>query len=99
MGIDPWCLSVETAQRWEHAFSRNKQKLLQLPTNLVDEVWKDRPPAEISPVVVQPLEFTGRSVAEKLKDLREKLRQEKASGIIITALDEVSSSLFILMVS
>ena len=92
-------MSVETAQRWEHAFSRSKQKFIQLSTNLVVEVWKARPPAEILPVVVHPLEFTGRSVAEKLKDLREKLRQENASGIIITALDEVSSSPFILMVS
>lgn len=90
IGIDPWCVSVETAQRWEHAFSKNKQKLIQLSTNLVDEVWKDRPPAETQPVVVHPLEFTGLSVAEKLKDLREKLIQEKAYGIIVTALDEVA---------
>ncbi|ONK59887.1 uncharacterized protein A4U43_C08F11980 [Asparagus officinalis] len=90
IGIDPWCVSVETAQRWERAFTRNKQTLIQLSTNLVDEVWKDRPPAEELPVVVHPLEFTGRSVEDKLKDLREKLMQEKAFGIIITALDEVA---------
>lgn len=90
VGIDPWCVSAETAQRWEHAFSKNKQKLIQLSSNLVDEVWKDRPPVEIAPVVVHPLEFTGRSVAKKLKDLREKLEQEKAYGIILTALDEVA---------
>lgn len=60
--------------------------------NLVDEVWKDRPPVEINPVIVHPLEFAGRSVEEKLKDLRQKLIQEKARGIIFTALDEASLS-------
>ncbi|GLT39081.1 hypothetical protein SLA2020_132890 [Shorea laevis] len=90
VGIDPWCVSVDTAQRWELAFAKKQQKLVQTTTNLVDEVWKNRPPAEISPVIVHPLEFAGRSVAEKLKDLRERLAKENARGIIIAALDEVA---------
>ena len=89
IGVDPWCVSVDTAQRWERAFSKKQQKLVQTSTNLVDEVWKNRPPAEVNPVIVHPLEFAGCSVAEKLKDLREKLTNEKARGIIIAALDEV----------
>lgn len=90
VGIDPWCISVDTAQRWERAFTKKRQKLVQTSTNLVDEVWKNRPPAETNPVIIQPLEFSGRSVADKLEDLRERLMQEKAQGIIITALDEVA---------
>lgn len=89
IGVDPWCVSVDTAQRWERAFAKKQQKLVQTSTNLVDEVWKTRPPLEINPVIVHPLEFAGRSVADKLKNLREKLGNEKARGIIITALDEV----------
>ncbi|KAI9092258.1 hypothetical protein K1719_027758 [Acacia pycnantha] len=59
--------------------------------NLVDEVWTNRPPAEINAVIVRPLEFVGRSVADKLKFLREKLRLEKTQGIIFTVLlDEVA---------
>ena len=91
IGVDPWCISVDTARRWELAFSKNKQKLIQLTTNLVDEVWKNRPLLEIYPVVVQPLEYAGRSVEEKLKDLRVKLSRENAFAIVIVALDEVSS--------
>ncbi|XP_072991171.1 aminopeptidase P1 [Typha latifolia] len=90
VGIDPWCVSVNTAQRWEQAFSKKNQKLFQLSANLVDEVWKDRPLEDIHPVNVHPLEFAGRSVAEKLKDLREALLHENASGIVIAALDEVA---------
>ncbi|EEF37229.1 aminopeptidase P1 isoform X2 [Ricinus communis] len=90
VGVDPWCVSVDTAQRWEGAFAEKKQKLVQTATNLVDEVWKNRPPAETNPVVVHPLEFTGRSVADKLKNLRVKLKHEKACGMIIATLDEVA---------
>lgn len=58
----------------------------------MDKVWKDRPAAETNPVIVHPIEFAGRSAVEKLKDLREKLTNEKACGMIITTLDEVSLS-------
>lgn len=90
VGVDPWCVSVDTAQRWIHAFSKKEQKLVQTTTNLVDEVWKNRPPPEINPVMIHPLEFTGRSVEDKLKTLRTKLSQEKAHGLIVTGLDEVN---------
>lgn len=90
IGVDPWCISVDTAQKWECAFAKKQQKLVQTSTNLVDDVWKNRPPAEMNPVIVHLLEYSGRSVADKLKDLREKLKQEKACGIIITTLDEVA---------
>ncbi|KAJ8451812.1 hypothetical protein Cgig2_007295 [Carnegiea gigantea] len=90
IGVDPWCISIDTAQRWERAFAKKQQKLVPTSTNLTDQIWKDRPAASVNPVVVQSLEFAGRTVAEKLQDLREKLTQEKANSIIVTALDEVA---------
>ena len=83
-------MSVDTAQKWIHAFAKKQQKLVQTTTNLVDEVWKNRPPTEINPVIIHPLEYTGCSVEDKLKTLRAKLSQEKAHGLIVTGLDEVS---------
>ncbi|XP_027360008.1 aminopeptidase P1 isoform X1 [Abrus precatorius] len=90
IGVDPWCISIDTAQRWERAFAGKQQRLVQTTKNLVDEVWINRPPAEINAVIVHPLKFAGRSVANKLKDLRKKLVQDQARGIIFTALDEVA---------
>uniref|UniRef100_A0A0A0KKA4 Xaa-Pro aminopeptidase n=1 Tax=Cucumis sativus TaxID=3659 RepID=A0A0A0KKA4_CUCSA len=90
VGVDPWCVSVNTSQIWIRAFSKKEQKLVQTTTNLVDEVWKNRPPPEINPVMIHPLEYTGRSVEDKLKTLRTKLSQEKAHGLIVTGLDEVA---------
>lgn len=80
---------MDSAQRYEQAFLKKHQMLFQLSSDLIDEVWKDRPPNDATPVIVHPVEFAGRSVAEKINDLREKLQHEKASGIIVTALDEV----------
>eukprot|EP01018_Ginkgo_biloba_P037115 Gb_01878 [translate_table: standard] len=89
VGVDPWCISVETANRWEQALSKKGQKLIQLEKNLVDEVWKDRPLPEVLPISVHPLEYSGLCVREKLNDLRGKLAQENCELIILTALDEL----------
>ncbi|KAK4711902.1 hypothetical protein R3W88_006415 [Solanum pinnatisectum] len=90
IGVDTWCISVDTAQKWECAFAKKQQKLVQTTRNLVDEVWKNRLPAQANPVIVHPLQFAGQSVADKLKELRRKLVLGKARAIIITALDEVA---------
>ncbi|KAG6666493.1 hypothetical protein I3843_01G030900 [Carya illinoinensis] len=90
IGVDPWCVSVDTAQRWERAFAKKQQKLVQTSKNLVDEVWKNQPPLEINPVNIHPLEFAGCSAIDKLNDLRENLIKQKARGMIITTLDEVA---------
>ena len=66
---------------------------------MVDEVWEDRPPVEINPVKVQPLEFAGRSVADKLNYLRERLKEEEVRAIIITTLDEVSFTIQVPIIS
>ncbi|KAM0057674.1 putative xaa-Pro aminopeptidase [Helianthus debilis subsp. tardiflorus] len=89
VGIDFWCISVETAQKWKSLFAKKQQNLVPTTKNLVDEVWNDQPQAEINPVHVHPLKFSGCSVSDKLKDLRENLKKEKARAIIITTLDEV----------
>ncbi|GAB2279191.1 actin patch protein [Dionaea muscipula] len=90
IGVDPWCISIDTAQRWQLAFSKKQQKLVQTSKNLVDEVWKDRPSAKVNPVILQPVEFSGWDVSKKLKDLREKLTREKSRALVVTALDEVA---------
>lgn len=90
IGVDTWCISIDTAQRWERAFTKKQQKIVPTSGNLIDQLWKDRPAAVVNPVVVQQLEFAGRTVADKLQDLREKLTQEKANSIVVTALDEVA---------
>ncbi|GAA0151268.1 protease [Lithospermum erythrorhizon] len=90
VGVDLWCVSVDAAKIWEGSFAKKQQKLVQTSSNLIDEVWKSRPQAEINPVVLHLLEFSGRCVADKLNDLREKLRQEKAGAVIFTTLDDVA---------
>jgi Xaa-Pro aminopeptidase len=56
-----------------------------LDGNLVDEVWgKERPAAPSAPLRVHRLEFAGKSVAEKLADLRAKMAGKQPRPLLLS---------------
>lgn len=58
--------------------------------NLVDLVWKDRPAVEKSQVRFLSDKYTGRSVADKLADVRKAVKENGADAIVLTALDDIA---------
>ena len=76
-----------------------KEKLSAVNIKLVDhpllkEIWTDRnPEAKKNPVFVHPVERAGKSVAQKLSDIRQKMEDLNASVHIISSLDDVAWTL------
>lgn len=60
--------------------------------NLVDSIWSDRPPRPEHPVNVHTLEFSGRSIEDKLIDIRNALQKLKKPAVatVLNMLDEVA---------
>ena len=61
---------------------------------LLKEIWTDRNPgAKKNPIFVHPVERAGKSVTEKLADIRQKMEGLGASVHIISSLDDVAWTL------
>lgn len=58
--------------------------------DLVDLVWAERPPISTKPVREVDIKYTGQSREEKLQCVRDKMRDEKADVLLLTALDEIA---------
>ena len=56
-------------------------------------IWPDRPPLPARPVVVQPLEYAGETVADKVVRIRRALRGGHADGMLVSALDDIAWTL------
>ncbi len=68
------------------------KKLVDLP--LLKDIWTDRNTnAEKNPIFVHPVERAGKSVNDKLCDIREKMDELGASVHIISSLDDVAWTL------
>lgn len=61
--------------------------------DLVDMVWKDRPPLSKESVYELPESVCGMSVADKISSIREKLRECNADCLLVSALDEIAWTL------
>jgi len=90
VGIDPRLISVAAARTLREALATKGRQLVAEPVNLIDLVWPDRPPRPSLPIQIQPIEYTGRTPADKFALLRETLAKRNADGIVVAALDEVA---------
>lgn len=60
-------------------------------SNLVDDVWgRNRPKKSLDPIYQYPLEFSGESANSKLLRVRKIMAEDKASYLVVSALDEIA---------
>lgn len=97
VGIDGKTVSVASMKRFRTAAAAVGKRMISiicLPssvTNVVDQVWSTaRPAIPASTIFVHPICYAGRTVHEKLSEVREKIRDRGASLLVVTALDEVA---------
>lgn len=58
--------------------------------NLVDQIWTQRPARPTPQAFTQPMEYAGRSEAEKLEDLAKVMEENGAAHVVITLPDSLS---------
>lgn len=91
VGIDPAVHTIEAAEKLRQRLAAAGIQLVTLDTNLVDAVWEaERPPPPEGPLRVHSLEWAGRSVSDKLADLRQQMAEAGAGALLVTMLDEVA---------
>ncbi|RPD54446.1 Creatinase/aminopeptidase [Lentinus tigrinus ALCF2SS1-7] len=79
IGIDARLISYEKATALNNELKPKNSKLQYPPQNLVDLVWREKPARSREPVYVQPLSYTGTSSGEKLRRLRDWIKQQRPS--------------------
>ena len=72
-GYDPLRTTIGGVERLAKACERANAKLVAVETNPVDAIWKDRPEAPLSPVVLHDIRFAGESAQDKIKRLQGEL--------------------------
>lgn len=79
---------------WEQLkskFGSKNRKLRDLP--LLKNIWTDRGTASTNPIFVHPDHWAGKSVSDKLNDIRNAMRDDGANYHIIASLDDIAWTL------
>lgn len=88
-GIDPWLHTPNDVKSIKAAVEKAGGTLVFLDSNPLDAAWKDQPPAPLSPVVPHPMQFAGKSSADKRRDLGAALAEKGADVQAVTLPEEI----------
>jgi len=90
VGVDPKVISIAAHRQWSATLVRVHGELTAISENWVDEIWKDRPAAQLEKLRVLDVKYTGFTAAEKLARVREAMKNAGAETLIVSQLDEVA---------
>ncbi len=90
VGFDPWLVTADQAQKFRTACAKAGASLEGVAENPIDAVWADQPARPANPVAAQPLQFAGRSTADKLGDIASSLTAAGADATVLTMPDSIA---------
>jgi Xaa-Pro aminopeptidase len=91
VGVDPSVVTASDARKLADKIKKKGGEYKAIDENLVDLVWGDDRPARPSEkVIVQPMDYSGKTFDEKVEDLRKELEKKKSLGFVVSMLDETA---------
>lgn len=89
VGFDGQCYSMAEAFLLEKKLGR-KGIRIDSSRDLPNEIWEDRPAIPNDPLFEMPIEYSGKSTAEKLTEINAMLKDAETDCTILSALDDVA---------
>lgn len=90
VGYDPWLMTADQVARFARAAAKAGAKLIPVESNPLDAVWESQPKRPVTPVSVQPTQFSGKSAKDKLADVGASLDKAGADAVVLTQPDSVA---------
>ncbi|XP_067122415.1 LOW QUALITY PROTEIN: uncharacterized protein [Centruroides vittatus] len=93
VGADPRLINQKTWIKWEEKLAKSGVILRGDYKNLIDEIWSEsngRPSPPTEKIFIHDIKYAGKSLEEKIDQLRTEIKDKEADCIIVTALDEVA---------
>ncbi len=93
LGYDPRLHTIRAMDKLEKALEETGVKLSPEEDNLVDAIWKDRPPPPRKAVSLHPLKFAGEPAAKKIASIQKLLKQARAGAVVLTLPESIAWAL------
>lgn len=91
VAVNALCTSNANWEMLHTKLAAANRQLIDLP--LLKNIWTNRGVAEKNPIFVQPIARAGKSVEDKLADIRSKMKEMNASFHLLSSLDDIAWTL------
>lgn len=89
VGMDASVNTVADIRSMEHELQASEIQVA-VTDDPAELLWADRPAIPTNPIVVQPMAYAGETAENKIGRVRDSIRRQGASAIIISQLDEIA---------
>ncbi len=89
LGFDGRTVSGEEADQLKKILQK-KQIRFSVNEDLIGKIWQDRPALSCEPVMELDVKWAGKSRADKIQEIRTKLKEKGASLFVLTSLDDIA---------
>ena len=93
VGIDGTCSSASMVRKLAAELRSNGGLTLRTNFDPLVRIWSHRPPIPTNPVEIYPIELAGESTRDKIKRIRQALREKHADGMLMASLDDIAWTL------
>jgi Xaa-Pro aminopeptidase len=90
LGYDPALHTIKEIERLTETFAKSGIKLAPIDGNPIDAIWQDRPKPPSAQIVPHGVEYAGRGAQDKIRDVQEVLKDDKADAVLLTLLDSIA---------
>ncbi len=90
VGIDPKLLPASTARQWKKALESVGGTLKSIETNLVDNIWENRPKLARKPIFLWPEKHAGQSARDKVSAVQNAIKKHPADAYVTNLLDAIA---------
>jgi len=90
IAYDPRLFTKSQIARYEAVAERREFDLVAVTENPIDLLWLDQPAIPNSPIVAQPLEFSGVASADKRADIAKVLAENNDDALVVTTGDSIA---------
>lgn len=63
---------------------------MHIADNLIDKIWDEQPARTSNPIIALDTSVTGKTIAQKLIEIRSEMQDKSCEVLVVTALDEVA---------
>ena len=89
LGFDGRTVSAEEAGKLKKIL-QGKQVRFSVNEDLIGNIWDDRPALSCEPVMELSEKWAGKSRADKIREIRSKLKEKDADLFVLTSLDDIA---------
>ena len=90
IGFDPWLHTCDEVTKINSVLASKNATAIKLPKNLIDEIWIDRPPVPLAPIIPHPEIYSGEAFTSKFGAINGAMTENGEDVLVLSSPESIA---------